>query len=60
MWYLWDLFALLLLYVFQVYIQTIGKGSVLQIRATCKLFHGKGICICEYRHKYHIFTNNIK
>ena len=60
MWYLWDLFALLLLYVFQVYIQIIGKSSVLLIRAACKLFHGKGVCICEYGHKYYIFTNNIK
>ena len=60
MWYLWHLSALLLLYVFQVYIQIIGKSSVLLIQATRKLFHGKGVCICEYRHKYYIFTNNIK
>lgn len=60
MWYLWNLSALLLLYVFQVYIQIIGKSSVLLIRATCKLFHGKGVCICECEHKCCIFTNNIK
>ncbi len=60
MWYLWHLSALLLLYVFQVYIQIIGKGSVLLSQATCKLFHGKDVCICEHGYKSYIFTNNIK
>ncbi len=60
MWYLWNLSALLLLYVFQVYIQITGMSSVLLIQATCKLFHGKGVCNCEHMQKYGIFTNNTK